>query len=276
MMKANRTIYFTALVLVIGLVCGCSSVAIRNPLPYDFEDMAQIPGLDVNARMWGDEPPPYMEEWYAQTREQLEAEFEGIMGREHNYLAISGGGANGAFGAGVLAGWTASGTRPEFTIVTGISTGALTAPFAFLGPAYDAQLKEVYTEYSTKDLIKQRNILAAITGDSAVSVEPLKAVLAKYINRQMIDAIAAEGKKGRILFVGTTELDSDRPIIWSITDIALSGHPEAMELIHKVLIASASIPVAFPPVIFEVEANGRRYDEIHADGGTSPKYFSIQ
>lgn len=127
--------------------------------------------------------------------------------------------------------------------------------------------------YSTGDLIKKRNILAAITGDAASSTEPLKGLIAKYFNQKVIEAIAAEWRKGRVLFIGTTDLDADRPVIWNITRIAASGDPKAVELIHKVLLASASIPVAFPPVIIEVEANGQRYDEMHADGGTSTQIF---
>lgn len=272
-MKTNRLLFFLVLLLVAVLVSNCASVPKRNPLPDDFEGMAQIPGMPEKAREWGDEPPPYLAQWHAKPREDLKAEFGGIMGREHNYLALSGGGPNGAFGAGLLVGWTAAGTRPEFTMVTGISTGGLSAPFAFLGPTYDAQLKEIYTVYSTDDLVKKRNILAAITGDAAASTEPLKALIAKYFNQKVIDAIAAEWRKGRVLFIGTTDLDADRPVIWNITRIAASGGPKAGELIRKVLLASASIPVAFPPVMIEVEANGQHYDEMHTDGGTTTQVF---
>lgn len=158
-------------------------------------------------------------------------------------------------------------------MVTGISTGALTAPFAFLGPAYDAQLKEMYTTYSTKDLVIKRNILATLTGDSAVDTTPLKKMLAKYVNQQVMEAIAAEYKKGRRLWVGTTNLDAKRPVIWNIGLIASSGQPDALELIHNVILASASIPAAFPPVLIEVEADGKRYDELHVDGGTASQVF---
>jgi predicted acylesterase/phospholipase RssA len=195
------------------------------------------------------------------------------LGSEHNYLALSGWGANGAFGAGLLAGWSAAGTRPEFAMVTGISTGALTAPFAFLVPAYDAQLKEMYTTYSTKDLVIKRNILATLNGDSAVDTTPLKKMIAKYVNQQVMEAIAAEYKKGRRLWVGTTNLDAKRPVIWNIGLMASSGQPGALELIHKVILASASIPAAFPPVLIEVEAGGKRYDELHVDGGTASQVF---
>ncbi|MHC4708600.1 MAG: patatin-like phospholipase family protein [Planctomycetota bacterium] len=272
-MKTSRTLFLLLILMVMLSVSSCASLPKRNPLPDDFEGIAQIPGMPKKARTWGDERPSYVEEWHVKSREDLQAEFGGVMGREHNYLAISGGGQHGAFGAGLLVGWTAAGTRPEFTIVTGISTGALIAPFAFVGPAYDAQLKEIYTTYSTDDLIKKRHILTTITGDSAASTERLKALIIKYFNQQVIEAIAAELRKGRILFIGTTDLDTGRPVIWNITRIAASGNPRAPELIHKVLLASASIPVAFPPVIIEVEAKGQRYDEMHVDGGTSTEIF---
>jgi len=272
-MKTNRSIRFLVFLLVTTLVCSCASLPQRNPLPDDFDGTAEIPGMPERVRYWGDEPPPYEKAWLGQSREELQAQYSGVMGRKHNYLAISGGGPVGAFGAGLLVGWTEAGTRPEFTMVTGISTGALSAPFAFLGPAYDAQLKEIYTTYSTGDLIKRRSILAIVTGDSAVSTKGLRALVARYFTEQVIDALAEEFRKGRQLFIGTTDLDADRPVIWNITRIAASGAPKAVELIHKVLVASASIPVAFPPVMIEVETDGEPYDEMHADGGTSTQIF---
>lgn len=264
-------ILLSFMVALLGLT-GCASVPKRTPLPEELTGIAQIPGIP-KARIWGDEPPPYVEAWFNSTRAELEARFPALLRSQHNYLAISGGGQKGAFGAGLLVGWTAAGDRPEFSMVTGISTGALIAPFAFLGPAYDAQLKEVYTTYSTKDFVKKRNILTAITGDAAASMEPLKAVMPKYINQQMLDAIAAEHRKGRRLLVGTTNLDAGRPVIWSIGSIAVSGHPKALDLVQKVLLASASIPAAFPPVYIEVEAHGQHYDEIHVDGGAASQVF---
>ena len=271
-MKTKRSTILFVFVSVAFLLSSCGTIPIRKPLPQEFGDTAQIPDIP-RARFWGDAVPPFAKAVYGQSREKLMQEFPAVFGREHNYLALSGGGANGAFGAGLLAGWSAAGNRPEFAMVTGISTGALTAPFAFLGPAYDAQLKEMYTTYSTKDLVIKRNILATLTGDSAVDTTPLKKMLAKYVNQQVMEAIAAEYKKGRRLWVGTTNLDAKRPVIWNIGLIASSGQPGALELIHKVILASASIPAAFPPVLIEVEADGKRYDELHVDGGTASQVF---
>ena len=207
------------------------------------------------------------------SKDEVKAKFPSIFGKPHNYLAISGGGANGAFGAGVLCGWTETGNRPEFAIVTGISTGALIAPLAFLGPEYDAQVKEIFTTYSTKDLIKKRFILFALFSDALTSTEPLKKLIKKYGTQEVLDKIAVEHNKGRRLFIGTTNLDTGRPMIWNIGIIANSGNPKALEIFQKILLASASIPGAFPPVIFNVEANGQIYDEIHVDGGAASQVF---
>ena len=247
-------------------------VPIRNPLPEQLGDEAAIPNVP-RARFWGDEAPPFFTSLIGQPREKLKEQFPGIFGKEHHYLAISGGGANGAFGAGLLVGWTAAGTRPEFTIVTGISTGALMAPFAFLGETYDGILKEMYTTYATKDLVIMRNIMSIFFGTSAADTTPLKKMLGKYLTREVMAEIAAEYQKGRRLYIGTTNLDAKRSVIWNIGLIAVSGKPDALELIHKIILASASIPAAFPPVLIEVEADGKRYDEIHVDGGTASQVF---
>jgi predicted patatin/cPLA2 family phospholipase len=271
-MKTKQSAILLAFISMVCLLSSCAGIPIRNPLPEKFGETAQIPNIP-RAKFWGDEVPPFAGEVYGESREKLMQEFPGVFGREHNYLALSGGGANGAFGAGLLVGWSAAGTRPEFTMVTGISTGALMAPFAFLGKAYDAQLREMYTTYSTKDLVIKLNILSTLTGSSAVDTTPLKTMLGKYVNQQIMEAIAAEHKKGRRLWIGTTNLDAQRPVIWNIGLIASSGQPGALDLIHKVILASASIPVAFPPVLIEVEADGVRYDEIHVDGGTASQVF---
>jgi hypothetical protein len=189
------------------------------------------------------------------------------------YLAISGGGANGAYGAGVLCGWTDAGTRPTFRVVTGISTGALTAPFAFLGPTYDQKLRDLYTGIRTSDILDPRNLLAALFGDALASNAPLVRLLKRVVDEKMLRAIAAEYEKGRILLVGTSDLDAQRGVVWNVTAIAASGDPHALDLVHKILTASAAIPAAFPPVMIDVEVNGRRYQEMHVDGGAVAQVF---
>ncbi|MCG3123945.1 MAG: hypothetical protein GIKADHBN_02383 [Phycisphaerales bacterium] len=189
------------------------------------------------------------------------------------YLAISGGGANGAYGAGLLCGWTARGDRPNFKVVTGISTGALTAPFAFLGPAYDDRLKHVYTTVTTDQICTKRGLLSAFYDDALMDTAPLRKLMAELIDEQMMRDIAKEYAKGRLLMVATTNLDANRAVVWNVGAIASSGHPDALGLIHKVLAASAAIPAAFPPVMIDVEVDGKQYQEMHVDGGAKAQVF---
>jgi hypothetical protein len=134
----------------------------------------------------------------------------------------------------------------------------------------------MYTRYSTRDLVKERGLLALIRGDAAADFAPMRNLLAQYLNDDVIKLIAAEGRKGRSLFIGTTNLDAARPVIWDITRIAASQSEGAAELIRKVVLASAAIPGVFPPVLIDVEAEGKRYDEMHVDGGVTEQLFLEQ
>ena len=189
------------------------------------------------------------------------------------YLALSGGGDNGAFAAGFLNGWTASGSRPEFRVVTGVSTGALIAPFAFLGSSYDRQLERFYTSISQKDVFKRRGLVRGITSDAMADTAPLARLIAQSTDQALLDAIAGEYAKGRILLVGTANLDSLEPVIWNMTAIAASKAPNALHLFRSVLLASASIPGAFPPVMIDVTVGRSHFQEMHADGGTMAQVF---
>lgn len=245
----------------------------RNPLPIELTNVAAIPGIP-DARTWGDEQPTFLRESIdTYSEKDYRRDLPDVYNTTHNYLAISGGGANGAYGAGLLVGWSQAGTRPEFTMVTGVSTGALTAPFAFLGPEYDDVLKTVYTTTRTEDTTRKRRFFAAIRSDSISDTTPLRAMLARYFNSDVIQAIAREHKRGRRLFIGTANLDAGRSVIWNIGAIAASEYPHKEDLIHDVLQASSALPVAFPPVMIPVEANGRTYDEMHVDGGTGSQVF---
>ena len=254
------------------VLVGCAAAPSRAPLPQALAPQAAVPGIPM-ARYWADQVPPGFREWLDLPEDVLVARFGGIMNRPHHYLLVSGGGDDGAFGAGLLVGWTATGRRPEFQIVTGISTGAIIAPFAFLGPAYDPTLRELYTSFGSDDLIRRRGLFEVLRGDSAFSTEPFARLLERYLGDAEVAAIAAEGRKGRSLLIGTTNLDAARPVIWDITRIAMSGVPGAKGLIHDVIRASTAIPGAFPPVLFKVEAKGVRYDEMHVDGGVTSQLF---
>jgi hypothetical protein len=190
------------------------------------------------------------------------------------FLSISGGGSDGAFGAGFLNGWTATGQRPRFDVVTGVSTGAMIAPMAYLGTDYDTKLKEAYTTISTEDVAKVQ-LLPALLGqaNSLSSNGPLQAMVAKYMTQSMLNEIADEYRKGRMLLIGTTNLDAQRPVIWDIGAIAVSGRPDALALTRQIILASAAIPGAFPPVQIKVQVDGKVYDELHVDGGVTRQVF---
>jgi predicted patatin/cPLA2 family phospholipase len=262
----------SALASALLLATACAHVPQRSPLPMAHIEDAEVLGIP-RVRMWGDAPPPWEHDWFEKSRAEIKERYSGVYGRRHTYLAISGGGENGAFAAGLLLGWTAAGDRPEFTSVTGVSAGALVAPFAFLGPEYDDVLEKVSVGLTAKDVYKERGLIRALRTDAMATTGPLQALIAQHVDEEVMERIAAEHRKGRSLNIGTANLDSMRPVIWRIGAIANSGHPDALKLIRRVLLASASIPVAFSPVLIEVEADGVKYDELHVDGGATAQVF---
>ena len=192
---------------------------------------------------------------------------------ELDLLGISGGGENGAFGAGLLNGWTERGDRPTFFLVTGISTGALSAPFAFLGSARDAQLKSVYTDITLADVLVRRGYTAAIWDDAMADNSPLFRTISRYLDEAMLVEIAHTYDGGRLLLIGTSNLDAQMPVIWNIGAIAKSGHPRALDTVRRILLASSAIPGAFAPVLFDVTLDGQPYQELHVDGGAFAQVF---
>lgn len=266
---------FTIMALSVAL--GCAAPTRRQAVPVDLQDEAVIAGMSPAIRTWGAAVTPAFQEELVKSvqREQAYRASVGQTGPlpPADYLAISGGGANGAFTAGLLNGWTAAGNRPEFKAVTGISTGALVAPFAYLGPEYDATLRKFYTGVTTKQILTPRHKLAALNDDALTDNAPLRRLIADLVDTKLLEGIAAEYAKGRILFIGTTNLDAQRGVIWNVGAIAASGHPNARKLIHDILIASAAIPAAFPPVMLDVQVDGRAYQEMHVDGGTVTQVF---
>ena len=256
---------------------ACASLDRSDAVPADQEEQANVPGM-TGIRYWADGNPAAM---VSDARDSLarERSYLASTGNQGplppvDFLAISGGGENGAFGAGLLVGWTKAGTRPTFKVVTGISTGALTAPYAFLGSAYDEELRKIYTTLSAKDVLEARGLISgALFHDAMADNAPLRQTVAKYFNQAMLDAIAAEYRKGRILLVGTTDLDARRPVIWNITKIAASFQPQSLKLVQDLLVASAAIPGAFPPMMIDVDVDGKHYQEMHVDGGASAQVF---
>jgi predicted acylesterase/phospholipase RssA len=258
-----------------GGLAGCSSPSRGPAVPVALIDEARIPGIpDARIFLEGDNERlmAHLREVIARKRAALGLSADDQIPDAH-MLALSGGGSDGAFGAGILCAWTDSGTRPEFRVVTGVSTGALIAPFAFLGSEYDEVLRHFYTTMTDRDIFTPRGKLAGLTGDAMTDTGPLRERIAETFTQKELDGIARGYESGRLLFVATTNMDSGRPVIWDLGAIAASGHPSALELTRSILLASASIPVVFPPVMFDVEAGGQRYQELHSDGGAASQVF---
>jgi hypothetical protein len=262
--------------IVLLVLAGCGNIARLDPPPLRATETLPILGLS-NARFWLDgDTAPLSREWMMMQDRQVAALPPGARGRlpPSNMLALSGGGDNGAFGAGLMVGWTASGQRPSFDLVTGVSAGALIAPFAFLGPAYDDKLREVFTEVAPTDVLVLGNRMRAVLfGEALADTSPLYRLIERHVNDALLAEIAREYGRGRLLLIGTTNLDLGRPVFWNIGAIAASGRPGALELVRRILLASASIPGAFPPVLVDVENDGRAYQEMHVDGGATLQLF---
>jgi predicted acylesterase/phospholipase RssA len=229
----------------------------RIPFTAADEALAAIPGMP-DARFWADSV----------------ADFTAAVPQQPGpWLALSSGGADGAFGAGLLNGLSESGHRPDYAVVTGVSTGALMAPFAFAGPRYDDALRAAYTKITAADVFE-----IGSTGESFVDSWPLKDLIAKQITPALLADIAAAHKSGRRLFVVTTDLDAERSVVWNMGAIAVhaadkNGGDAALNLFRNVLLASSAIPGGFPPVLIDVEANGKKFQEMHVDGGVGGQFF---
>lgn len=258
-----RNALFAHLCLI--FLCGCASV--RHATPSNLLDRASIYGMKDVRAFSGSSSEGFQKDLLKLIDHKKPAIGMSKANEEVTYstLALSGGAANGAYGAGLLNGWTIHGNRPVFTIVTGISTGAIIAPFAFLGSDYDAQLKEFYTKYSTKDILRSR----------PASAQPLENLINHYVTEQLLKDIAVQYKNGRRLYVGTTNLDAQRLVIWDMGKIALAQDEKALKLFRKIILASASFPIAFPPVYLNAEADGKTYDEMHVDGGVTKQVFFL-
>jgi patatin-like phospholipase len=268
---------FVTVCLLAVIGTGCTRIE-RQPVPEALVSQAVVPGL-ANARFWGDEVPKDVLAFVhthmpGVVRMASRPALEG--GRPLvEYLALSGGAKDGAFGAGLLVGWSKRGDRPKFEVVTGVSAGALIAPYAFLGPGYDPQLTELWTTLDSRMVVTPQ-LLAGLLGAEAIgNTSPLRNLIAKHIDRQMLGQIAEEYRGGRLLMVGTTNLDAQRQVIWNMGEIAVAADrdPTAAQLFRDVLLASASIPGAFPPVHVRVRAGNQVFEEMHVDGGATHQVF---
>jgi predicted acylesterase/phospholipase RssA len=257
------------------VAAGCGTLP-RNAVPIELMPEAGIPDMP-GVRAWAGRPSEAMmsdlaRSFAQESRDDFPVGADGLVHYAH--LALSGGGPNGAFGAGFLDGWTKTGKRPVFKIVTGVSTGALMAPFAFLGAPYDSVLREFYTTTASRNIFRPLSLVRQLlVGESLADTEPLATLIANTVDAQLLARIAQAHEQGRRLYVGTVDLDAQRFVVWNMGLIASSGRPEALALFRRVMLASASVPIAFPPVFFDVEAGGRRYDEMHVDGAVAARVF---
>jgi hypothetical protein len=277
-MLQRSLISLAALLVAIPFIASCATLP-PNPVPFALEDQTRALDPKIQVKRWGDQTPKDLGRLAQVRYDQYKATRPNLVrpgGQPvFNYLAISGGGADGAFGAGLLVGWSASGQRPQFEIVTGVSTGALAAPFAFLGSKYDPQLREIYTTYSTRDLLRKQPIRGLLGGQSLADSTPLANLIARYVDQRFLNEVAKQYRRGRRLLIGTTNIDAQRPVIWDMGAIAASGRPGSLELFRRVLLASASIPGAFPPVVMDVASPDGFFQERHVDGGTTKQVFLL-
>ena len=249
-------------------------MAPRNALPQASAGQLELEGFH-NIRFWGDASAQDIHEIMmadapkAGTSASLSVERHQQVS---NLLAISGGAEDGAFGAGLLVGWSDAGTRPKFDLVTGVSSGALIAPFVFLGREHDNQLREIFTKYGRKDIFTY-NVSGLLEGAALADDAPLARLIEKYVDAAFLQEIAGERIKGRILLIGTTNLDTQRPVLWDMGRIAMSRNRDAINLFRKILLASATLPGVFPPVRIQVRVGGQNYDELHVDGGVTRQVF---
>ncbi|MCP3446053.1 patatin-like phospholipase family protein [Bradyrhizobium sp. CCGUVB14] len=251
------------------LTAGCATLTPRNALP---EAAANIdPDGFHDIRYWGDETPADAATAQLSDGASKTLGFHKV-DRPPNFLAISGGAEDGAFGAGLLAGWGDAGDRPTFQLVTGVSSGALIAPFVFLGRERDRELRDIFTNYGRKDIFTF-NVPSLLEGSGLVDNSPLVHLIEKYVDAEFLREVARERAKGRVLLIGTTNLDAQRPVLWDMGRIAAGDSPEALDLFRKVLLASATLPGVFAPVRMKVRIGGKQYDELHVDGGVTRQVF---
>jgi hypothetical protein len=267
-----------AALVVAVLLQACGSLPRLDAVPPTLTERAVIPGIP-EARYWLDRDlAPFIQSVIQDDKREREALARAGKSTSDplppaSLLAISGGGDAGAFAAGILAGWTAHGNRPEFRVVTGISAGALIAPFAFLGPRYDHAIRSVFTSVRSENVFRRRNMLIGIASDGMADSEPLSRLVAQYVTPEVLSAVAEEYAKGRVLEIGTTDLDAGRPVTWNMGAIAASDTPGALDLVRKIMIASTSIPGEVSPVMIDVEVNGKHFQEMHVDGGVITQVF---
>lgn len=255
----HRLIKFSVIAVLAIALSACSFIAPRRPaIPAALADAATIEA-STTLRYWGDDAH------FASGHTLVKPGADGRV----DFLTLSGGGINGAYGAGYLVGWTYRGNRPEFEVVTGISVGAMMAPLAFLGPRYDARLQAAFSTLTQQTNMRVDFLAALFGAPSVLDNKIILTAIRALVDEQVISEVGAAHRKGRRLYIGTTNLDAQRPVIWDIGAIAISNIPNKLELVHRIILASTAVPGVFAPVLLDVEAQGYGFDELHVDGGVT-------
>lgn len=262
-LRPSRILHAFLCFIFASLIGGCATT--RATLTAEQEGHATVPNI-ANARVWADDGGAL----FNAAAFRPSASPDGHL----RILALSGGGAEGAFGAGVLVGWTQSGLRPQFAVVTGSSIGGLIAPYAFLGPSYDGALERLFTDGGLENLLKVDGI-NMIFGSAVFKTAPLRELVMRNVDESLLAAIAAEHRHGRRLYVVTTNIDAQRAVIWNMGAIAASAEPGRLDLFRNILMATAAVPGMFSPGFIEVETEGRRFKEMHVDGGVTSNVLAV-
>lgn len=260
--------------MICALLGGCATIA-HVSIPEQQAATAEIPGFtgvrldaEASADTVRDRIGPVLAKLRARMRERQRSSAQRL-----NFLAISGGAQDGAFGAGLLIGWSERGTIPEFDLVTGVSAGALIAPFAFAGPEFGRELEKVFTKPLPEAGDGGEAFASFLAGGAVPNTAVVKRLIARHIDDRLLDVIAAERARGRLLLIGTTNIETQRSVYWDMGKIAQSTRADRGKLFRKILLASTAIPGAIDPVVFPVISNGKTYDEVHVDGGATRGVF---
>ncbi|MCX5714484.1 MAG: patatin-like phospholipase family protein [Candidatus Omnitrophica bacterium] len=276
-MRTKWTSGFLAVAFLLAVLSiqGCATLRPRKAVPMDFTGKVTIDGMpDIRTDLDDPDPVVMQKSLIDSFRQEGLVNLLGI--KIYPVLAVSGAGANGAYGAGLLKGWSKEGSRPIFKIITGVSSGSIIALYAFLGKDYDDELERFFTMTSTKDVMRQKNIFSILFGDSLMDTAPLAKMISAIVNGKLLARVAEEHKRGRRLFVGTVNLDAQEFVVWDMGAIACKGGSDSLKLFRKIIMASTALPMTFPPVHFKViSATGELYDEMHVDGATMRGVFYI-
>lgn len=258
-MQVRLLVRIGAIIGATLLLAACAgTMPPRKALAPELVAGSIITGSQV-IRYWGDDPE------FVTTHSRIKPGDDGIV----DYLTLSGGGINGAYGAGFLVGWTARGDRPEFEVVTGISVGAMMAPLAFIGSRHDGRLQAAFSSLTQQTNMRVDFLSALFGAPSVLKNTVILDAIRQLVDERVLDEVAAGHRQGRRLYVGTTNLDAQRPVVWDIGAIAVSNIPNKLDLVHRIILASTAVPGVFPPVLLEAEAQGQRIDELHVDGGVT-------